>query len=58
MLLDPDVRNVLDEELEGLDLSGETLVAPQPRGTVILFPSFCLHRVKPVTRGSHCRPTK
>jgi PKHD-type hydroxylase len=26
--------------------------APRERGTAVIFPSFCLHRVTPVTRGT------
>lgn len=44
------------EDYEGGDL--ELLFCPKPytaardRGTFIVFPSFCLHRVTPVTRGT------
>ncbi len=31
--------------------SGKILTPPNARGTVVLFPSFMLHRVKPVTSG-------
>ena len=30
---------------------GGSLVAPKVRGTVIIFPSYQLHRVRPVTKG-------
>jgi len=38
-------------ELE-LNLAGDPLIAPKERGSVILFPSFCMHRVRPVTKGT------
>ena len=38
-------------ELE-LKNSTRTLVAPRAQGTLIVFPSFLLHRVAPVTRGT------
>ena len=42
------------DEYEGGDLelnSGLTLSAPKEAGAIVLFPSFMLHRVTPVTRG-------
>jgi len=37
-------------ELE-FNRTGEPTTAPKDRGTFVLFPSFVLHRVKPVTKG-------
>ena len=41
---------------EGGDLefnrTGEPTKAPRERGTFIMFPSYILHRVTPVTRGT------
>lgn len=43
------------DEYEGGDLefnvNGHGQAAPQPKGSVILFPSFIMHRVTPVTKG-------
>lgn len=37
-------------ELE-LNLAHSTVVAPRTQGTLVVFPSFLVHRVAPVTRG-------
>ena len=37
-------------ELE-LNRSSSTVVAPRDQGTLVVFPSFLMHRVAPVTRG-------
>jgi PKHD-type hydroxylase len=41
---------------EGCDLQfqdgSQILTAPRERGTAIAFPSFCLHRVTPITSGT------
>jgi PKHD-type hydroxylase len=29
----------------------ESMVVPREKGDVIVFPAFCMHRVKPITRG-------
>lgn len=29
----------------------ESMVVPREKGDVIIFPAFCLHRVRPITRG-------
>jgi len=34
-----------------LMLKREPTTAPRDKGTVIVFPSYCIHRVTPVTRG-------
>ena len=43
-------------EYEGGDLefnaSGRIETAPKKKGQLILFPSYCLHRVAPVTKGT------
>lgn len=36
-------------ELEFMDTK---LLAPKEKGTVIIFPSFLIHRIRPVTRGN------
>ena len=30
----------------------ESMVVPREKGDVIIFPAFCMHRVKPITRGT------
>lgn len=35
----------------GNDLENNSLVAPRGKGTVVLFPSYLYHAVKPVTKG-------
>jgi PKHD-type hydroxylase len=44
------------EDYDGGDLellfSSSPYTAARARGTFIVFPSFCLHRVTPVTRGT------
>ena len=44
------------EDYDGCDLelftSNEIAKAPRQRGTLIAFPSYALHRVTPVTRGT------
>lgn len=44
------------EDYEGGELefnrTGEPTMAPRERGTFVLFPSFILHRVRPVTKGT------
>ena len=30
----------------------ESIVVPREKGDVIVFPAFCMHRVKPITRGT------
>ena len=47
-LSDPDEYD--GGELE-LKLGSETIVTPRTQGTLIVFPSFLIHRVAPVTRG-------
>jgi PKHD-type hydroxylase len=29
----------------------ESIIVPREKGDVIVFPAFCMHRVKPITRG-------
>ena len=47
-LSDPDEYD--GGELE-LNLAHSTVVAPRTQGTLVVFPSFLVHRVAPVTRG-------
>lgn len=43
------------EDYEGGDLqfmiNGKTVNAPRKKGTIVIFPSFVMHRVTPVTKG-------
>jgi PKHD-type hydroxylase len=48
-LTDPDEYE--GGELE-LCLGGEPFVVPREQGTLITFPSYVLHRVKPTTKGT------
>jgi PKHD-type hydroxylase len=41
-----------DYEGGNLEFMGIKTVAPRTKGTVIVFPSFLMHRVSPVTRGN------
>jgi PKHD-type hydroxylase len=44
-----------EDEYEGGDLEfnvGKNMVAPRGKGNVVIFPSFYLHRVTPVTKGT------
>lgn len=44
-----------EDEYEGGDLEfnvGRNLVAPRQQGAAVIFPSFYLHRVTPVTKGT------
>ena len=44
-----------EDEYEGGDLEfniGKNLVAPRQQGAAVIFPSFYLHRVTPVTKGT------
>jgi len=45
-----------EDEYEGGELeivsAPENFIAPKKKGTIILFPSFLVHRVKPVTKGN------
>lgn len=43
------------DEYEGGDLEfniGKEITAPRGKGNVVIFPSFFLHRVTPVTKGT------
>ena len=44
-----------EDEYEGGDLEindGNTFIAPKKQGTVVMFPSYMIHRVSPVTAGT------